>query len=426
MGQNGNIKKSIKKILIDLSKQSDLFRLLFRKARFIKNRLRYTVFYFSNIDDKAIVFESFLGRSYSDNPRAIYEYMINNNTYKEYTFIWAFKDTDKYSEYSILNNERTHIVKYGSFRYYRAYGSSKFWISNSRIPEAIYKKRNQVYVQCWHGTPLKKLGYDIQVEGKNALNTNRNIREKYRSDAKRYSFMLSSSEFCTEKFTTAFNLKAYGKECVIIEEGFPRNDILLNYEEKDVKKIRCRLGIPEEKRIILYAPTWRDNQHESGKGYVYTNKLNFDKLKESLSESYVVLFRAHYFVANKFDFDKYKGFVYDVSDYDDIGELYIISDILITDYSSVFFDYAILKRPIIFYMYDLKEYEEEIRGFYISLDKLPGEVCVSEEALIDNIFAIQRGKITLEYKAFNNKYNYLDDGHTTERVVKTIFLDTHV
>lgn len=421
MGQHENIKKGIKKILIDLSKRNVFFRSLLRKIRFIKNRLRYAVYHFSEIDDKAVIFESFMGRNYSDNPRAVYEYMLSSNEYEEFTFIWAFKDIDKYGEYNTLKNKRTHTVKYGSRSYYRAYGTSKYWISNSRIPEAIYKKRSQVYVQCWHGTPLKKLGYDIQVEGKNALNSNKDIREKYRSDAKRYSFMLSSSRFCTEKFISAFNLKAFGKENIIIEQGFPRNDILSNYEEKDVEAVKRRLGIPKEKRIILYAPTWRDNQHESGRGYVYANELNFDKLKEALSEAYVVLFRTHYFVANRFDFEKYRGFVCDVSDYEDIGELYIVSDMLITDYSSVFFDFAILKRPIIFFMYDLEEYKEEIRGFYLSLDELPGNICVNEESLIEEIFKSQKGYINPEYNEFNSKYNYLDDGHVTERVVNTVF-----
>lgn len=416
-----SLRKKLKKSLIDLSKKNGFIRTAFRKIRYIKNRCRYILFHFSKVDDKSIIFESFMGRKYSDNPRAMYEYLLNDNKYKDFRFIWAFKDIDKYASYDVLRNERTELVRYGSGAYYRAYGTSKYWITNSRIPEAIYKKNKQVYIQCWHGTPLKKLGYDIQVEGRNALNSNKDIRNKYKDDAKRYSFMLSSSKFCTEKFISAFNLKALGKSSVIIEEGFPRNDILSNYDKNDVEIIKRKLGIPNNKKIILYAPTWRDDQHDSSQGYIYRNELDFDKLNSKLSDEYIILFRAHYFVANTFDFKKYKGFVYDVSDYEDIGELYIVSDMLITDYSSVFFDYAVLKRPIIFFMYDLEEYKEEIRGFYISLDELPGSICTEEGALIDEVIKCHEGYIHPGHAEFNIKYNYLDDGHATKRVVDVIF-----
>ena len=421
MGAYRRIRKKVKKCLIDLSKKNSAVRMFFRSIRYIKNRCRYLLYHFSHINDKKIIFESFMGRKYSDNPRAVYEYMLRNERFKDFDFVWAFKDMDKHKEFDILDNSRTQIVKYGSRDYYKAYGTSKYWVSNSRIPEAIYKKENQVYLQCWHGTPLKKLGYDIEVEGKNALNSNKDIRKKYKADAKRYSYMTSSSGFCTEKFISAFNLKAWGKENIVIEEGFPRNDILSNYRQEDVGNIKEKLGIAEDKKVILYAPTWRDNQHDSSKGYVYKNKLDFDMMQRELSESYVVLFRAHYFVANNFDFEKYCGFVYDVSSYEYINDLYIVSDLLVTDYSSVFFDYAVLRKPIIFFMYDLDEYAEDISVFYLSLDELPGNICTNEEQLLDEIK--NNGSIIHHrYDDFNKKYNYLDDGQATKRVVEKVFL----
>ena len=146
--------------------------------------------------------------------------------------------------------------------------------------------------------------------------------------------------------------------------------------------------------------------------------MDFDLLQEELGQDYIILFRAHYLVANEFNFDKYKGFIFDVSKIDDINELYIISDMLITDYSSVFFDYANLKRPIIFYMYDLKEYKNNIRGFYIDLNELPGNILETESELIKEIKYIDFNfKYDDKYKKFNNKYNYLDDGKASERVV---------
>ena len=179
------------------------------------------------------------------------------------------------------------------------------------------------------------------------------------------------------------------------------------------------LGV-DDKKVILYAPTWRDNQHTSGQGYTYKTEVDFDKLREELGDDYVILFRAHYLVANSFDFDRYRGFVEDVSSYSDINELYIAADILITDYSSVFFDYANLRKPVIFYMYDLEEYANDIRGFYISLDELPGPVVRDEEALIKEVRACDEWKPDEKYEQFCKKYNPKDDGHASERTLARI------
>ena len=176
-----------------------------------------------------------------------------------------------------------------------------------------------------------------------------------------------------------------------------------------------------KKKVILYAPTWRDNQHQSGIGYTYKTEVDFEKLQKELGQDYIILFRAHYLVANEFNFEKYKGFIYDVSKIDDINELYIISDILITDYSSVFFDYANLKRPIIFYMYDFEQYKNNIRGFYIDLKELPGSITKTEDELIKEIKKMNNNfKYNKIYEEFNKKYNYLDDGKATERVINKI------
>ena len=183
------------------------------------------------------------------------------------------------------------------------------------------------------------------------------------------------------------------------------------------------MNIPSDKKVILYAPTFRDNQHQSGMGYTYQTEVNFQLLQEKLQDQYIILFRAHYLVANSFDFEKYQGFIYNVSDYDDINELYVISDFLITDYSSVFFDYANLKRPILFYMYDLEEYKEELRGFYIDISELPGEIAQTEQELLKLIENTKDFVYNEKYQAFHEKYNYLDDGQATKRVVNKIFND---
>ena len=411
--------KKIRVLLLDFAKKHHWFMNILRIFMFLFERIKYLYFYFSNkIDNNIILFESYGGRSYSDSPKALYEYLINNKSYNNYKFIWCFTTPLKYEFLNEFSN--TEVVKYGSNKYYKYYSKSKYWIVNSRIKETILKKRKQIYIQCWHGIPLKKMGYDIKVKGGNAMNTLSDIKRKYYNDAKRYNYMLSPCKFCTEKFVSAFNLKKLKKENIVLEVGYPRNDFLLNYKKSDISKVKKKLKLPKDKRIILYAPTWRDNQHDSSIGYIYNSCINFDYLKEKLGDEYIILYRNHYFAANKFNSANYGSFIYDVSDYDDINELYIISDILITDYSSVFFDYCILKKPVIFYMYDLDEYKNKLRDFYIDLKELPGNIVFNENELIKEIENTKSFTLSEKYNKFNQKYNYLDDGLSSDRVIKTV------
>ena len=415
------MKKKIKEILYTISKKNVFFRRVFKSTLKIIRKLKFLKYYLTTkVDNKTIVFESFMGRAYSDSQKALYKEMLNDKFFKDFKFIWAFKNPEKYKS---LEDSNTSVIKYGSKEFYKNMAIAKYWITNSRLPEYLIKKKEQIYIQCWHGTPLKRLGFDIEVEGGNALNTIKEIKEKYGQDAKRYDYMLSPSRFCTEKFISAFNLKNINKENIIIEEGYPRNDFLINHTKQDIINLKEKIGIPKDKKVILYAPTWRDNQHVSGIGYTYDLNLNFDQLKEKLEKDYVIIFRTHYFVSNSFDFEKYKGFIYNMSEHDDVNDCYIISDLIITDYSSVFFDYANLRRPMIFYMYDLEEYKEKLRDFYFSLEELPGPIVKTQLELEDEILNIKEyeEKYGEKYKKFYDKFNYLDDGQASKRVIEKIF-----
>ena len=160
-------------------------------------------------------------------------------------------------------NKNTSIVKQGTKEYEKCMQKAKYWIFNYRVADHQYPKKNQIYVQCWHGTPLKKLGYDLENTD-NAMNSKKEIRFKYKTDAKKINYFLSPSKFATERFISAWNLKEIKKEGCIIEEGYPRNDFLYNYTKQDLSKIKEKLNINNiNKKVILYAPTWRDNQHQS-------------------------------------------------------------------------------------------------------------------------------------------------------------------
>lgn len=397
-----------------------MFRSIIRKLMYY---YKYITFKIETIaiktEENVIMFDCYGGKSYSDSPKAIYEYMQKCNKFKNYIYIWTFKDVERYKE--LLNNTNTILVKKDSKKYRKYIAKSKYWIFNYKIAEYIYPKKNQIFVQCWHGTPLKRLGFDL-IHFDNTLNTIKGMKKRYKIEAKKFTYFLSPSRFATEKFVSAWNLKEIGKENIVIEQGYPRNDFLFNYTKQDVKNIKEKLGIQNSnKKVILYAPTYRSNQHQSGVGYVYKEEVDFEKLRKYLEKDYIILFRPHYFIANQFDFDKYNGFVYNVSAVDDINELYIISDILITDYSSVFFDYANLKRPMIFYMYDLEHYRDESNGFYIDVNQLPGKITKTDEELIEEIKRISNNFTYDEkYKEFNERFNYLDDGQATKRTVERI------
>ena len=373
------------------------------------------------VDDKMVIFEAFFAKKYACSPKAIYEYMLSDPRYKDFTFVWVFRNINDPAIKEIFAGKRTILLKYKTKKYYRFYARAKYWVTNARIPDCIVKKPEQVYIQCWHGTPLKKLGWDIEVKGDNALSSNKEVRRQYNHDASRYTYMLSPSRFCTEKLTSAFNLKALGKEDIMVEKGYPRNDELFTFDDEKIKAIRARIGIPEGKKVILYAPTWRDNQHTLGVGYTFDIGIDLKALRERYGDEYVILMRMHYLIASKMNLGGVMDFAIDVSNYNNVNDLYIVSDMLITDYSSVFFDYANLKRPILFYMYDLDEYQNNTRDFYISLDELPGPIIKEEQALSDAIGDITniRAEYDKKYKAFNDKFNYLDDANASKRVVET-------
>lgn len=415
-----SFKRTIKKIIKNRGNDSIIGRAyLFAINR--KRHNRYEKYSSLPVDSKVVAFEAFMGKKYTDSPKAIYEYMLSHGEYDDYSFVWSFRDSVRESFEFLTDNPRTKIIRWGSEEYYKMMAQAGYWITNTRIPNAIDIRAEQTYVQCWHGTPLKRLFCDIETEATESIETTRRV---IHGDARRYTYMLSPSPFYTEKITSAFDLKALGKQDTVIETGYPRNDSILCYSQKKADEIKKQLGISAEKRVILYAPTYRENQRDENNKYVYKEPLKFDELKNALGDEYIVLFRAHYYIAEQISFEDYEGFIVDASDYPEINDLYIISDILVTDYSSVFFDYSTLKRPVIFYMYDLEFYRDKLRGFYLTLDELPGPIVQKQEDLVEKILSTDVWCSTEAYKLmqdeFVKRFAPYDDGHATERAVKKI------
>ena len=368
----------------------------------------------NQVEERVVFFESFQGRSYACSPKAIFEEMRDSGEYEGYEFIWAFRDISKAGKiFSKLTNEgaskgvKISVVKYESASYYKALARAKYWVLNSNTRKFLKPRKEQVYIQTWHGTPLKKIGLDVPGSDFD-----------YGEEGKKFSYMISPSKYCSEKLVSAFGLQ--GREDIVLETGYPRNDELFTFDDEKVKKIKEELNIPEDKKVILYAPTFRDNKISQVSGYENASGLDFEKLQEQLGNGYIILFRAHYFVASQMNFDRLKDFVIDVSDYENVNDLYIVSDLLVTDYSSVFFDYANLKRPIVFYMYDYEDYKANAREFYLEESELPGPITKTQKELAEEIEKSIYFIPDAKYSMFNQKFNHLDGINCGLEVAKKI------
>lgn len=382
-------------------------------------RITYKLLHrFVSVDNHLVIFISFHGRGYSDNPRAIYEQMRKDPRFQDYRFIWFIKNHKKKN----IHIPGAEIKEYFSLPYFYYMSKAKYWIINCKMPTYICKKPEQIYLQTWHGTPLKRLAHDIIAPEDTTFYRSgvsfESMCNSYDIDVERYNYMISPNKFCTEVFQSAFGINRER----LIETGYPRNDFITNATSEEVIELKKKFNLPLDKKIILYAPTWRDNSYVAA-GYTFELKANFHKWQEKLSDEYVVVFKPHYLIINQFEDDRsLDGFLYSISSDAEINELYVLSDILITDYSSVFFDYAVLNRPIYFYMYDLEEYKDELRGFYLDIyTELPGKIYEDEEKML---LDIKNQVYDFSFlNTFNERFNSEQTGNCAQKVIDIVFKD---
>lgn len=358
------------------------------------------------VKENVILFETFMAKNYSDSPKYIYEYIAQNHP--EYECVWAINDGAK-----IPYGAKT--VKRFSFQYAYYLAVSKYLVFNVRPPLWYRKRKEQVFLETWHGTPLKRLVFDQEE----VTSASPKYKQQFYRQRKDWDFLVSANPFSTKTFRSCF---LYEGE--MLEYGYPRNDILY-WPNKDeiAQQLKEKLGIPKDKKTILYAPTWRDDQHYGSGQYKFELALDLKLMKERLQDDYVVLLRTHHYISDHIDVSGLGDFVINLSSYDDISEIYLISDICITDYSSVFFDYANLKRPILFYTYDFDKYKNQLRGFYIDMNtEVPGPLLYTSEQVVQAIEDID--EITEEYKErydqFYDRFCCYDDGHASEHVAEAM------
>lgn len=365
-----------------------------------------------NKDHSLIIFESFLGKQYSDNPRALYEYMSIHHP--EYRLLWS---VDKRYAETFEHYDLPYIKRF-SLNWMIYMNKATLWITNSRLPLWIPKPKTTTYVQTWHGTPLKKLATDMDEVYMPGTNTEK-YKRNFTKESAKWDFLISPNEYSTEIFRRAFQF-----DKTVLETGYPRNDFLYtNSDEAAVSNLKKEINLPEDKKVILYAPTWRDDSYHAKGRYKFNLEFDLKKMYEALGEDYVIVLRLHYLVSENLDISGYEDFIYDFSMYEDIRGLYSISDLLITDYSSVFFDYANLERPMIFYVYDIDNYRDKLRGFYFDFEnQAPGPLVKTTDALIDVIKESESSDFNEIYntKAFRDKFCLLEDGHASERVAEEV------
>ncbi len=387
-----------------------------KNKRFLKKRMKFWFYCLTHpiLNEHLIVFEAFSGKHCSGNLRAIYEELMEDEDYRDFRFVWIVNEPENYR--SLKHRRHTRVVKKDSKAAFILYAKSKYWFNNVALPNYLIPRPHQVYVETWHGTPLKRLGNDIEyeVDPRQSL---AEMHKKYYVKGRKMDYLVSPSPFFTEKMISSFRLDKSHNEDIVLEVGYPRNDRLFKFDEEEVREIKEELGVPEGKKVILYTPTWRDDEYSKKDGFKLKEGIDFEKLMKELGDEYVLLFRAHHQIGFKNVATDVEN-VIDVTEVDDVNDLYIISDLMITDYSSTMFDYADLKRPMVFYMYDYDKYKGKVRDFYFDVDELPGPIVKEEKDLSLTI------KNTLEnfvydekYKKFNEKFNPLDDAESAKRVI---------
>jgi CDP-glycerol glycerophosphotransferase len=403
-GDRRKAQKAARKIRFKKKKKGlfgskDQWRLAFYRKIALRTRVRRDL----------VFFESFNGDLYGDSCRYIYEYWLEHNP-EGRRFVWSI---GKAGRAAIPGRHRS--VKPGTLRYMLALAHAGILVSNMRQPSWYVKRKGQLFFETWHGTPLKRLVFDMD----DVYTASPGYKKIFYDQSRKWDWLLSGNEYSTGVFERAF---MFPRER-IAELGYPRNDRLrAGADEQTKRRLREKLGLPTDKRVVLYAPTWRDNRFKGSGSYEMA--LPFDKTFAAKVPDTFFIFRMHYFVSGTEGLKETFGDnAVDMSSYDDINDLYLASDVLITDYSSVFFDYAILGRPIIFYAFDEEEYGGELRGLYFDMESYcPGPVLRTQDELAEAL-----GKGDDYFSPFLERFNAMGsffagpgDAQASKRAVEFI------
>ena len=352
-----------------------------------------------------VLYDCFGGREYSDNPRGIHEELIRRDAPFEH--LWVVRDG------GCVPPGTAVAVRELSKDYYEAYASARYVVSNDHWPRSVARRPEQAWLQTWHGAPLKRIGHDLAGRPKAV----REYRGVLRQPSENWQYVVSPGAFATPILQRAFSPNAQ-----VIETGLPRTDVLFRPDrERLAAEVKVRLGVPADKRVVLYAPTYRDHLGARD-GYRFGPLLDMAALRSALGEDDVLLFRKHRSMVGALPWEA-DGFI-DVSAFPDATELLLAVDVLVTDYSSAIFDFASTNRPMVFFTPDLETYRDTIRGFSIDFEaEAPGPLLRTTEDVVDALRDLDAvgASFSERYERFVATYCALADGRAASRVVERVF-----
>ncbi|MDR1033174.1 MAG: bifunctional glycosyltransferase family 2 protein/CDP-glycerol:glycerophosphate glycerophosphotransferase [Bifidobacteriaceae bacterium] len=366
----------------------------------------------SNPKDVLFVSE---GKEVNDTPLAIHNELVSRAALDEYTYNWVLDD------YSKVLPEGGKRVLFDSKEYFDALTSSGTYFSTSIQPTFFQKRQGQRIVSIMLGYPFKDMGIEFH---RSSFRDARDI-DLFIKRFKQWDYFVSPAPYASELYK-----ELYEFEGEMLEVGYPKNDIFFHVDR--VKEVRARIrkayGIADDKKVILYAPTFRDYLKLSPASSVAYYVLDVEKFAADLGENYVILKRGHpNFEAqiNTEQEDRNAAEIIDVSVHPNINDLIIASDLLIGDYSSIRFDYSLTRKPIINYAPDLEKYCEKRKLLMPYEDSVLGPIIKDYDDLLHTTLTANKWSSTLDYKAeqnaFYHKYTPLEDGYAAERVVDALF-----
>lgn len=388
-----------------ISKSLEYFICLKNDNEFRFSSLAAYYYHKEEIMDNYIMYESSNGRDFAGNPYALFKYLVYHKEYQHFNHVIAINDTEHPKLAPYKNHPRVVIVKIDSDSFIKYAESCKYYINNVSFRPYIIKKEGQVYVNTWHSTLLKKLAVDS-----NHVWESKNISRGLLAT----DYFISPNRYTTENLFRSYGVDSL-MQGTIAEIGYPRNDLIYN---TDKELIRKKLNIPRNKKLILFAPTWRGQ-------YIPENTVRqtldyYHQIKKNISGEYHMIVKFHTMVYRFLDHEALKLSVpLDI----DTNELLAVTDILITDYSGILFDFLITGKPIILFTPDRQDYYNAKGGFYLDLNELPGPICDTIDEVIKSINDLNtiQKRYASQYESSRKRFVMCDDGQACERAANLIF-----
>ena len=377
--------------LLEFIKNSPfIYSIYFYSVSFVINCIKL----FLKTDEKLVLFVAYGGRHFNDSPRTLYEAMQVDGRFEGFKLVWAFRNPDEFV--NVPNR-----IKIDTFKYFKTALKARVWITNVYIERGLsFRGIKTYYLHTTHTVFPKLMASHALAAG----NDNFSVKGGYH-----YDCSCAQSKYEQTMQAEMFNIPLDNVKLT----GYPKNDVLVNFSKEKVLQIKQTLGIDSDKTIILYAPTYRDETKAT-----QICPVNFDLWQNILGENFVVLFRAHPVIINMTKLDPSSSFVKDVSNYQNNTDLMAIADILISDYSGIFFEFGVQEKPMFCYAYDYDEYIKT-RGLYFDIrEKIPGGF-MKEKELLNYIKYGDKDKIMEMVNEFR-KEQITYYGHATEKCLNLI------